>query len=278
MSIMEKIVKINPKYIYVLLILTYAFPIIYPLGIPIVLEEHPKAIYNKIEQLEGKTVFYEITGGLSGVAEIEPGNTVIIKHLLSKNIKIIFFCFGVQAEAFYRIVMDEVKPEQTFGAEYGTDYVFLGYIAGDETGQVGIMTDIRNTAPSDYRGTSIDDLPIMNGIETVDDVDLLIAMYTGSVYTHIRSYSVTGDQRGDRAWIAVTTSANVPPVLPFVDSEDVFAVLGGSVQGAEYEILTGFIGNGAKRTDIVSLTHLFQVVLVVITNIAYIVTKGGQKQ
>lgn len=276
MSLAEKIVKIKPEYIWVFLIIVYVIPIVHPLGIPINVSEQPRRIYNRIEQLKaGDVLLYDISGSPAQAAEVEPGNTVIIKHCFSKGAKIIFFSLIVEGPSMYQIYMDNVKPEENFGLKYGEDYAYLGYIAGEEAAQVGMMTNIPNTAPTDYLGNKIEDLPIMAGIKTVDDVKLLLSNYAGAIPSRIRAYSVTGGQTGDKAWVSITTSANVPPVLPYLDSGDVYAVLGGSVQGAEYEILTNFIGNGAKRTDIISMTHLFQILLVVLTNVAYLAARGN---
>ena len=53
----------------------------------------------------------------------------------------------------YPLIMEKVKPEKNYGAEYGKDYVFLGYIAGAQTAMATVLGDIHTAVKEDYYGT-----------------------------------------------------------------------------------------------------------------------------
>ena len=72
----------------------------------------------------------------------------------------------------YSLIMDDVKPETRHGAVYGEHYVFLGYIAGVQMAIASVLGGSAAIVSSDYLGTPIDQIPVLNGISGSQDIDI----------------------------------------------------------------------------------------------------------
>ena len=62
---------------------------------------------------------------------------------------------------------------------YGMDYVNMGFKPGNEGVIKVIVTDMRKLYTTDDIGTSINDIPMMKDIESVQDFDLVINVSAG---------------------------------------------------------------------------------------------------
>ena len=261
--------KVDSRYIALILLAMYAIPVLTPLAIPVKVSEPVRVVYRRIERLQaGDIVMFEISGLLRYLPEIEAGTTAIVKHMFSRKARIVFFSFEAEGTAFYQILMNDVNPA-SFGAKYGQDYVFLGYIAGGEAAEVAVITDTWAAAPTDYYGTRLEQLPLMQKVHSGADATLLFSVYLDAPEDRVRSYSVKGNFKDDRAWVGYTGGGNVPVAMPFVNAKQILAVLGGAVNGAEYELISGYPGLGLVNTDIISLTHILMMALILVTNIAF---------
>ena len=67
----------------------------------------------------------------------------------------------------------EEVAEKRFGLTYGEDYVMLGFRPGNEAVVKGIVSDLRKLYTIDAKGTKIEDIPMMEGINRFEDFDFL---------------------------------------------------------------------------------------------------------
>ena len=278
MSLLEKIEKVDSRYIWLILLALYAIPVIQPIGIPLPISQQTKTFYDRIMRLKsGDIVMWEISSRLAMISEQEPGVTAVSKHLFSRKIKVAYFCFETEGPVFLELIMRGVSPETRFGAKYGEDYVNLGYVAGGETAMVSMMSDVWKTTPTDYFKNRMESLPMMAKLHSASDAALLLASYGDVPDMRIRSYSVKAGLTGDRAWVAVVGGSHGPALIPYIASKDVAAMLAGAVPGAEYEKLIGFPGKGLVYTDIISMAHICLVGAIVVANVTFLGLrrKGG---
>ena len=63
--------------------------------------------------------------------------------------------------------------------QYGIDYVNLGFVAGDAVAISQLTSDIRKARSQDMQGTSLDSLPVMNDVVSLQDMQLLITPSAG---------------------------------------------------------------------------------------------------
>jgi hypothetical protein len=193
-----------------------------------------------------------------------------VKHLFLRDVKVIFGSFmqsltGPQyAASFFQLKVDPAD----YGKVYGEDYCILPYVPGDEAGMVAWGENIRAVTPTDYYGTSLDDLSMFDNINTM--VDIPYYVITGG---NIPSY-----EGGIRQWVTpygtqavgVISSTFRPYLSPYLDTGQLQGLLVGSRGGAEYELLIGRPGLGLALMDSLSIAITITLIALIVGNISEI--------
>ncbi len=272
----EKVGAMPRWLVMTLVVIFMAIPLIHPLGLPIVVSEATQDYFNAIDKLSpGDVVLFDIGFGSGGYPTLGPAAIAILRHCFSKNLKVVIMATQQEGTMMYPLIMEKVDPEGTYGAKYGEDYVFLGYLAGVQTAMAAVLGDIHSAAPVDYFGTSIDNIPMLKDIKGADDIALVAYLTTagevaeGWVY---QSYSRYGKPTCG-GWLSMMT----PSLKPYYDTGALVGMLDGIRGAAEYEFLIKKPGDALKTTDVLNLTQTWVLVLVILGNLAYFAAKkeGG---
>jgi len=262
----ENMVKeIDPRYMYLLLFIVVGAPLLRPLGLPLPITAPVKALYDKIESLPpGSVVLFEYGVGAASWPEHGPSNIAVLKHLLSKNVKIILISLYT-AEGPTNFAT-RIKPAIAHLLEkktYGVDYVDFGYVTGYETAMAAIAENIHKALPRDVYGTPIEQIPLMKNVKTAKDLALVIA--TGYCEPYIRQfYTPYGVPVAIMTW-----GMNAPGYMPYIAAGQLVGMVAGIRAAAEYEVLIASPGEACASSDALSLSHLFVVILIVIGNLQY---------
>lgn len=269
MNLLEKILNIPTPIISLVLVLTISVPMFYPLGLPITISPMVKAAYDTIDQMpEGSVVLVDYGLTPASVAETGCGGRAMIHHMMSKGLKTIFIGGGVDSPMF---VEKDVPPiAERLDKEYGTDWVHLGYYAGGETGRAALLADLNNVYPKDHRGNLLQNLELLKDINNYEGIDLVMIVTTGSdvIPMWIRQANtpygidIIGSCDGASFSIAV-------PYFPTQISGLLNALRGG----AEYEAVMKRPGEAISGMDSISLSFLYVILLMVITNVAMFLEK-----
>lgn len=273
MSIIEKIRDLDNRIIYALAWIFVLFPLLSPLGLPIPISGDSIAWKNFIDNeiQDGDTVIFSLMYGTSGMPELFPMSVASMKHILEKDVKFIVVSFWTEGPLVFDTLIGQVDPAD-YGKVYGEDWIRLGYIPGGETAMGTLASSFQNTVPKDYvEGKSLDSFPIMAGIKSAEDIDLIISFETGT----------PGTPEWLRQWktpygvpqITGCIGVSVPGMIPYMNSGQLSALLPGLTVSAEYEVLIDKPGLAVAGVDAVSTSHLLVVMLVIVGNIAYFMTK-----
>ncbi|MEM3070218.1 MAG: hypothetical protein QW638_04845 [Candidatus Bathyarchaeia archaeon] len=276
LSALSKITAIDRRWIWLVVMVAFAIPIIRPLAIPISISEETRKAFDAIESFpEGSVVMLDVEMWMRYYPELGPTTEAFIYHVLKKNLKLVIWASSAEGAPFAETALRAVNPEK-MGKRYGVDYVHLGYIAGGEKAMASLMTDIHSTVTTDYYGNKITDLKIMENVRSSKDIKTIACVISTQPDDRVRQYSITGGIK----WIALTSGGWVPGIKPFVASGHVLTTVGGIRGGAEYELLVGRPGSGLISTDITSVTLLLMVALVVLSNIGYFAERaaGGRRK
>ncbi len=272
---LEKVGALPRWLVMTIVVVLMAIPLIKPLGILPVISESTMDYYNAIDQLKpGDVVLFDIGFGSGGYPTLGPASIAILRHCFSKDLKVVIMATQQEGAVIYPLIMDEVKPEEVYGAKYGEDYVFLGYMAGVQTAMAAVLGDLHSAAPVDYTGKSIDTLPMMANIKGADDIDVVAYLTTagevaeGWVYQAYSRYKKTTCG----GWLSMMT----PSLKPYYDTGALTGMLDGIRGAAEYEKLIGEPGDAMKTTDILNLTQLWVLILIVLGNIAFFAARGKE--
>lgn len=113
---------------------------------------------------------------------------------------------------------------------YGTDYVLLGYLAGDATGLRLAATDLAAAfAQTDAAGTPLERLTILNGLNKTVDADAILVL-TDDANVARRWIEQIGS-RTDAPLLMLTTAAIEPLLIPYADSGQLAALVSGAYGG-----------------------------------------------
>jgi hypothetical protein len=150
---------------------------------------------------------------------------------------------------------------------YGEDYVFFGFIPGQEANVALLGSNIRALLTLDKTGTSIDDLPIMKEVNSAEDFRLVLSSDSGIdwISWYIQQWHTNyGTPIGE---IGVSTAASI--LMPYFRSGEIFGMSAGSRGGAELESLIKAPGEATLTLDSISLSHLLVVVFIIFANVGY---------
>jgi hypothetical protein len=262
--------------LWVILILCLVIPAITPIGIPISIDPEVKNAYDIINNLpERSIVFFSEDGTAGGWSEMGSIAEALLQHLLSRNLRIVFVAIGTAdgpvmvSNMLSKYRVDKIKT-------YGVDYVVIGYIPGGFTAAAALAEDVWKAAGRDYYGNSFDQLPLMKEVHSANDVSLLITIdnTSGTEY-----YATQWWAKYKTKIIAAAMVMMYSYLRPYRDAGQVVALLAGVRAGAGYEKLLNAPGFGLASTDMMSLTHVFMLIAVIVSNVIYYRSKkvGGQK-
>ena len=277
MSMWEKLIAVPREIVMTLVLLAIIIPAMNPLGLPLLTGDMSKAWYNAVDTLpEGSVILFDIGYGSGGYPSLGPGNIAAFHQMFEKGHKIVIMATALEGSMMYPLIMEGVRPEQKYGAVYGEDYVFLGYIAGEQTAMAGVLGDLKALVSTDYQGTSIDGLSVMDNVGGADDFDLVAYMTTaggtaeGWVYQAYSQYS--------KDTIGGCLSMMTTSIKPYYDSGQLLGIMDGIKGAADLEFLTGNPGDAIVSSDILSFTQSLVLIFILIGNVSFWMTRGQTEE
>jgi len=278
-SIWERMENIPRQAYYTILIILLCYALINPMGLPIRITGETKELYNLIEGLpEDSVVLVDIAFGPGAMPELGPIFTAVMVHMFERPINVIVMTLYVDGPQMYnQFVTNKLKPEKSFNKEYGIDYCFLGYSAGGITTMAELAKDMR-FLETDHKGTPLDQLKVMDGVNDYKDIDLVITFSTASGGISSPTDWVLQWATPYEAPLAcVVLKMMIPTVSPYYGSGQVKALIPGAGGSAEYELLIDRPGEGLSSTDALSVAHLVVLTLMVLGNIGLFAQRYGSR-
>lgn len=271
----EKLKNLDQRIIYLVLLIAISLPMFRPLGLPVSVIEQTRRVYDFIEELEpGSVVVMSMDYSPGAAPEIHPQAVAITKHLFRREMKVMYMGISQYASQFAREAAASAK--ELYDAEYGVDYVDLGFKPGEEATITAMGRDVHNTFPEDTFGTPVSDLPMMADIKDANDFDLVIAFDSGGS----RHFYVGQINSLYETPIACAlNSVNVTNTMPYYASGQVLGILNGVRGAAEYEQMVGSLGEGTTNLDAISFGHIVIIFFIIIGNIIYAISdKNARKR
>ena len=268
--------KVDRRWIFLIIGLAVLLPLFFPLGLPIRATIATQKVYDAVEALEENSkVLLSFEYGPSTKPEIHPMAIGLLKHLFTNGHKVYVTCLWPDGQFMADEALTEVAEEE-FNLTYGEDYVVLGFRPGNEAVVKGMVSNIRKLYTTDARGTLVDEIPLMKGINKVADFDFIFsasAGYPGTLEWVQYASDPTGVPLSNG-----TTSIMVNDIMPMVNSGQVQGILAGMPGAAEYEALIGSPGFGTSGMDAQSIAHLVIVLFIVFGNITYFIEVQRSKK
>jgi hypothetical protein len=234
-TLIRNILSLDRRWIFLLVFLSVLTPILIPIGLPVRTTASTRSAFEFIEALQpGDVVWLSYDYGPSSAPENDPMAEGFLRQCLLKKVRVIVTALyplgglGLANQSIARVM--EEFPD----AQYGVDYVNLGYKDGAAAVMRRLADDIAGAFPTDVNGRPISEFPIMSGLKNIRDVKLVFTAATGLIgeywITQVRS------QVGTPVIIG-PTAVSAPKYYAFLNSGQLVGMLGGMKGAAEYEKL-----------------------------------------
>jgi hypothetical protein len=272
---LSKLDRIDRRWLYAFTIILVIIPIVSPLGLPVKVSKPTRDFYNVISSLpEGSVVVYE-EGSISGQYDVTRAACLAtFKLIFSYPVKFIAFCDSADGPVLLKDMLSMVDPE-SYGKEYGEDYVIFGLAPGGETATASFATDIRKTYSTDLYGTPIDEIPLMSEINSAENVDLIIQVFVGCYNCDwvVRQWVVPYNTK----YLGITSECCTPMIAAYYPAS-CKAYLPGTIGATEMEILARLPGEGATVSDAKNLGLIPMILFIILGNIAYFRKRFGKEE
>ncbi|MFH0848428.1 MAG: hypothetical protein V1857_02865 [archaeon] len=262
-SFLKRLADLDRRLIYVSLIVIVGLMTVAPIGLPLKISGATRLAYETVEKLpSGSIVLFSLDVDIMGWLQGGPQAIAFLQHLFSRPVRVVLIGWRPDSEMLILKTLSKVDSEQK---NYGTDYVNLGYVAGGETAMSAFATNPSSVLRTDYYGTAITNIPLMQDVKGAKSISLVINPNTGSpgAVEFIRQWRIPFG-------VPIITSQppmTVPEFTPHVQAGNLIAALPAIRSSAEYELLIRKPGLGIAAQDAVSLGSLALLVYIVIGNI-----------
>lgn len=269
--------EVERRIIFVFIGLAVSVPILFSITFAEKASPIVKAVYDKIENLpDGSRVLISYDYGPSMAPEVEPMSNAFLRHSLAKGHKVYLMGLWATGQSIAATAIDSVVRREFPEKVYGVDFVNLGYKAGNQGVLNVIITDIRKMYLTDVSGIDLDSLPMMQGIKSLRNMNLLISV--GGGFPGIKEWIQFAGDPGHIPVAGGSAAVSAPLLYPYYPTQ-LLGLLGGIKGAAEYEAelkrhypqFTDTPQPGIKMMGPQTLAHLVIMAFIIIGNISFFV-------
>ena len=283
-NILLSLGKLDRKIIFLIIGIVVFVPLVKPewVNIPIQISENSERVFDELSALEpGSKVLVSFDYGPSTKPEIHPMSVALLNQLFHKGVKVYIMALWQDGVFMSKDALKTVLSANLYDVKEHVDYVNLGFKQGGEVVIRGIASDIRQLYSADINLTPLEDIPMMQGINSIKDFDYVIDFSAGSPGT--TEWVQYGCDPKEIPFTSGCTSIQVTDVMPYVKSDQVRGILAGMPGAAEYESLVKAdleksniiipTGKATSRMSAQSIAHLMMVIFIVLGNISYFISR-----
>lgn len=273
----DKFLKIDRRWIFLLTGICIILPFLLPIGLPIDISPPVRSLYEKIDNIppNGPALLLDFSCDASVLPELRPMAVAILQHCFRKNIRVILMGLELPGVGIAQTILEEVKKKFP-DKKRGIDYVLMPFVYGWGIVILRIGESIHETFETDYYGTPLDSLPMMQSIHNYEQIPLVVCL-TGSAMP--RSWIIYANTGYGQEIGAGITAVMAPEFYPFLQTKQLVGMLGGLKGAAEYETLVernlGFKGRKVASIgmDSQSIVHIMMIIFIILGNVAYFMAR-----
>lgn len=236
MNLFERLQKLDRRWIYIVIALAIVIPLLIPYNSDNVTSPPTENVYKMIDEMAGKenrAVLLSFWHDSSTMPELYPMEIAILRHCFERNIKVFTLSFLPTGAPIIDMAINTVKEEYP-DIQSGVNYCNFGYIPAALIMPtiIGMGDNIAKAVPNDAEGRKTENLPIMKGINSYSEMNLVIE-FSGSV---AGGYWLTYARPKFGTNIAVgVTAVMAADEYPYLQSGQFIGMLAGLKGAAEYE-------------------------------------------
>jgi hypothetical protein len=272
MNFYERLMQLDRRWIYLGVAIAVTIPVLFPFKVPVYVTPEAKSVYDFVENTKpGEIIFLAIDYDPNAMAELHPMAKAIMRQCFSKGIKLLISALSQNGPGMAEQLISEISKE--YNKKNGVDYVYLGYKPYFAIVMLAMGQNFRIPFPTDYYGNPLDSLPMMDGVRNYDDVKCVISIVAGNIADYWINYANGRYKVKVALGVTGVMSADY---YPFLQSGQIFGLLGGLKGASEYERLTKQEGVATEGMSIQTVAHLVIIGFIVIGNIGFFMSKKNK--
>ncbi|MBD3257493.1 hypothetical protein GF377_03595 [candidate division GN15 bacterium] len=288
MSIFDKLMRLDRRWVFLFLIVVCIFAYYADFEVPILVEPEVERIYEFVDTLKpGEIVMVAIDYDPNNLAELHPMAYAIIEQCWRRELKVLITSLSQNgpgmADQLLRDVSDSMLvPKEYNGEQFpareiknGVDYAFLGYKPYFALVILGMGQDFRLPFPNDYYGQPLDSLPMMQGVLNYDDVACVIDLSGGNITDFWISY---GQNRFNFPLALGLTGVMTAQYYPYLGSGQIFGIMGGLLGAAQYEELADNPGLAKDGMRVQLYAHMVIILFILVGNVGFFMSRRKRHQ
>ncbi len=265
--------NIDTRIIHALIFILILIPLLRPIGLPVQISDGTRKAFEAIDAIPaGSRVLWAYEMSAANEPELMPAAIAWFHHLMRKRCRIVIFSIYSEEAPIYG-----QRAFETFGKEYnyiyGEEFVVMPFRAGMETAVAAIGRDIHGVFPTDFFGNRTDVMPLMQEVKGMSDFAVLLKTSGWGPDVFVRQMvTVYGIPM-----VANCTGIVAPGAMAYLSAGQIKGLVGALTGAAEYEQLLRRPGTAAAMMDAQSTTHMLTVVLVLLGNVGFYLSRGKRK-
>jgi len=284
--------ELDPRWIYLLVFIVIAIPILIPMPSPLAITQYTGDAFETIENLPPGSLVV-LSFDYSGAnPELHPQAIAVMRHVIKRPLYVMIVGMWsdgpIMAHQIWKTIdktgYDPENPSQIITKEYGKHIVNLGYLATTAL-IVGMYDSITENFSEDFYGNPVTELPLIQKFDGIKHAAVVVSFAAGSPGpgTYLQYWATQKPEF--HKFIVGSPAVSAPGFMPYYEAgkagEIGYVGVIVSLRGAaEYETLLGEIGlTGATAAlNAQSAVHYLLVIAVVLGNIAYFMRKYGGEE
>ncbi|MBL9120711.1 MAG: hypothetical protein JNL80_12450 [Phycisphaerae bacterium] len=280
--------QLDRRVAFLLMGLAVAIPILFPLPLSYKPSPLAQSAFDAIDRLpDGSKVVFSFDYDPASSGELQPMSNALVYHCARKRHKLYFMALWAPGKTICTETIATVLLKYRPDAAYGEDYVELGYQSGNE-GVIKIAaTDLRQQYKTDIKGTPLEAIPMMEGVNNLQAMDLLITISAG--YPGSKEWVQYFSTPFPRTrMITGTTGVQSVSLYPYIPNQ-IAGMLGAIKGAAEYETIVNEqypvngkpvpeLGEGQRRMGPQLVAHMLMVSLILLGNAIFFMQRKARRE
>jgi hypothetical protein len=217
---------------------------------------------------------FDYDPGSAGEMDLQAN--ALVRHLMTKRVRIVAVSAldPTGAQIAQRVLDDTARAVGNY--TYGTNYLNLGFIAGQEAGLSQLATAGFVPTTSDYvKKQTLDKYPNFLNIQNWRNVAMLIEL--AGAPEPLQKWMEQVQPRAGVKIAAGVSAAVEPRARTYRNTNQLVALLSGLVGAAQYEVLSNQRGLAVISAGAQSTAQLVLIGLIILGNLVYWFSRGRGK-
>ncbi len=276
----DRLQTIDRRVIYAILLVVILIPLFFRINLPTYPSKQSLDFYNTIERVArespNKIVIIDGWWSPGTRGENQWQAQAVVTHLMMRHLHFAILSFDTQNNTVMQTQVVEPLAKK-YGYVYGRNYINWGFKppASFVPTVKGLVTDIPGTLKKDYKGTPITQFPVMKDIKTRADVSALVEITPSKT---AETWLGLFEQNNTPPLLFAPTAVMAPTYYPYLDTGQMAGMLTGIKGAGDYEGLLGTRSFGSRAAGALSLVYALIILLIILGNVGYYVSRSAQKR